>query len=103
MSRLPSTPPRVTTSLRPSGENDGAPLMPGFDDTRKRLPVRSVCTKIDDLLSSNETYASWRLSGDQAGDMIGSVLSMTVCSLNPSWSDTIREYKRPSPCCFAVT
>ena len=52
---LPSTPPSVTTSLRPSGEKLGAPLMPGFDDTLKRLPVRSVWTQIDDLLPSKET------------------------------------------------
>ncbi len=55
MSGLPSTPPSVTTSLRPSGENDGAPLIPGFDETLKRLPVRSVWTQTDDLSPSNET------------------------------------------------
>ena len=33
MSRLPSAPPSVSTSLRPSGEKAGAPLMPGRLET----------------------------------------------------------------------
>src|SRR5210317_1784746 len=101
MSGLPSTPPSVMTSLRPSGEKDGAPLIPGSDDTLKRLPVRSVWTQIEERLFSKDTYASWRLSGDHAGDMIGSVLSMIVFLLKPSWSAMTSEYSRPSPCWFA--
>ena len=58
--------------------------MPGLLETWMRLPVLSVWTKIDDLLPSNDTYATRRLSGDHAGDMIGSRLSMIVYSFSPS-------------------
>ena len=40
----------VSASRRPSGENEGAPLIPGSAETRKRLPVRSVCTQIEERL-----------------------------------------------------
>ena len=44
-----------------------------------------------------------RLSGDQAGDMIGSGDSMMVRSFSPSASATTSEYSRPLPCPWVVT
>src|SRR5258706_269611 len=64
MSGLPLLPPRVSASLRPSGDHSGAPLTPARADTWRRSPLRTSCTYTPECLVSNETYASHCPSGD---------------------------------------
>ena len=77
----------VKTSFLPSGENAGEPFIPIRSDIFLRLPVLSVCMKIDDKFPSKETYANCLLSGDQAGDIMGSLDSRIILSLSPSESE----------------
>ena len=89
MSGLPLLPPRVSASLRPSGDHSGAPLTPARADTWRRSPLRTSCTYTPECLVSNETYASHCPSGDHEGDMRGKRDSRTRCGFAPSASATM--------------
>ena len=86
--RLPPLPDSVSSSFLPSGEYDGAPLMPARAETMDFFPVRRCCTKMADVRRSNETYASHSPSGDQAGDMMGNGDARMRTRLAPSESAT---------------
>src|SRR3569833_4727325 len=70
MSGLPSF-DRATASSRPFGAHAGAPLMPGNEVIKSRLPDVRSCTQPCERLFSNDTYARRLPSLAPAGDISG--------------------------------
>src|SRR3569832_2493147 len=70
MSGLPSF-DRATASSRPFGAHAGAPLMPGNEVIKSRLPDVRSCTQTCERLFSNDTYARHLTSLAHAGDISG--------------------------------
>src|SRR3954462_12385437 len=92
MSRLPLLPDNVSASFLPSGEYEGAPLMPARAETGIFFADLRCCTNTVETRRSNDTYASHSPSGDHAGDIRGSGELITRLRLAPSESATNSSY-----------
>src|ERR1700730_14934806 len=92
MSRLPSRVDKVRASFFPSGDHAGAWFTPARADTRRRSPVFNSWTYTVGSRPSKDTYARLWPSGDQEGDINGSLDCITIRGFMPSASATTSWY-----------